>query len=75
MPHLMNCPHSPNGWCLDCVKEEHDKSEATIEDLMAVCERQKKELLIRRNRELNLWRKDKKLRDAFEEWIEDGAED
>ncbi len=21
MPHLMNCPHSPDGWCLDCVKE------------------------------------------------------
>lgn len=21
MPHLMNCPHSEDGWCLDCVKE------------------------------------------------------
>lgn len=21
MPHLMNCPHDPDGWCLDCVKE------------------------------------------------------
>ena len=21
MPHLMNCPHSERGWCLDCVKE------------------------------------------------------
>lgn len=19
MPHLMNCPHSDDGWCLDCV--------------------------------------------------------
>lgn len=19
MPHLMNCAHSPDGWCLDCV--------------------------------------------------------
>lgn len=19
MPHLMNCAHSPTGWCLDCV--------------------------------------------------------
>lgn len=19
MPHLMNCGHIPNGWCLDCV--------------------------------------------------------
>ena len=21
MPHLMNCPHSEDGWCLNCVKE------------------------------------------------------
>lgn len=21
MPHLQNCEHSPNGWCLDCVKK------------------------------------------------------
>ena len=20
MPHLMNCPHSAEGWCLECVK-------------------------------------------------------
>ena len=26
MPHLMNCSHSPDGWCLDCVKEEWDKN-------------------------------------------------
>lgn len=24
MPHLMNCPHSEDGWCLDCVKELWD---------------------------------------------------
>jgi hypothetical protein len=23
MPHLMNCPHSPNGWCLKCVAQMH----------------------------------------------------
>jgi hypothetical protein len=23
MPHLMNCPHSEAGWCLDCVVEQH----------------------------------------------------
>jgi hypothetical protein len=22
MPHLMNCRHSEDGWCLDCVKEQ-----------------------------------------------------
>jgi hypothetical protein len=27
MPHLMNCPHSPDGWCLDCVKSVHDAAE------------------------------------------------
>lgn len=21
MPHLMNCPHDGNGWCLSCVGE------------------------------------------------------
>lgn len=24
MPHLMNCDHSSDGWCLDCVKELWD---------------------------------------------------
>lgn len=27
MPHLMNCPHSEAGWCLACVKQEHEKHE------------------------------------------------
>ena len=27
MPHLMNCDHSVDGWCLDCVKELHDEKE------------------------------------------------
>lgn len=22
MPNLMNCPHSPDGWCLECLKSE-----------------------------------------------------
>lgn len=25
MPHLMNCAHSNNGWCLECVKELYDE--------------------------------------------------
>jgi len=29
MPHLMNCVHSPDGWCLSCVKRMHER----IEDL------------------------------------------
>lgn len=28
MPHLMNCPHSSDGWCLECVKEMHDEFES-----------------------------------------------
>jgi len=27
MPHLMNCDHSDEGWCLDCVKQMHDELE------------------------------------------------
>ncbi len=30
MPHLMNCPHSEEGWCLSCVKELWEQG-ATIE--------------------------------------------
>ena len=32
MPHLMNCDHSEDGWCLDCVKRLHDESEKTRSD-------------------------------------------
>lgn len=34
MPHLMNCPHSTDGWCLECVKELHDEGEARYEDYL-----------------------------------------
>ncbi len=27
MPHLINCDHSDDGWCLDCVKRLHDEYE------------------------------------------------
>lgn len=27
MPHLMNCDHSHEGWCLECVKRLHDECE------------------------------------------------
>jgi hypothetical protein len=27
MPHLMNCPHSEDGWCLSCVKKQVDAAE------------------------------------------------
>lgn len=27
MPHLMNCGHSPDSWCLDCVRDMHDELE------------------------------------------------
>lgn len=27
MPHLMNCSHSPDGWCLECVKELWEERE------------------------------------------------
>lgn len=38
MPHLMNCQHSGDGWCLDCVKELHDEKERLQEAMrMARC--------------------------------------
>ncbi len=27
MPHLMNCPHMADGWCLDCVVAQHGEIE------------------------------------------------
>lgn len=39
MPHLMNCSHSDEGWCLGCVKEQNEELEALREVLYSVCER------------------------------------
>lgn len=36
MPHLMNCSHSSDGWCLDCVKELHDECQAWKDKLQEV---------------------------------------
>ena len=36
MPHLMNCSHSGDGWCLDCVKklwEENDQARQRLENV------------------------------------------
>lgn len=30
MPHLMNCSHSCDGWCLECVKDMQNKYELSI---------------------------------------------
>ena len=41
MPHMMNCPHTGSGWCLDCVKEQGDRlarQAAVIEKLRAAAE-------------------------------------
>lgn len=35
MPHLMNCGHSDEGWCLDCVKAMHDETGMTLRDYFA----------------------------------------
>lgn len=32
MPHLMNCEHLADGWCLDCVGALHAKAERLEED-------------------------------------------
>ena len=33
MPHLMNCSHSPDGWCLDCVGNLQAENEALDTEL------------------------------------------
>ena len=27
MPHLMNCSHQGDGWCLACVRKLHERNE------------------------------------------------
>jgi hypothetical protein len=36
MPHLMNCPHAEEGWCLNCVKELHERSEKYFGFVVAI---------------------------------------
>lgn len=36
MPHLMNCEHSDDGWCLGCVNDLHarcERAEAVVASL------------------------------------------
>lgn len=35
MPHLMNCAHDENGWCLDCVETLWNKTQIPPEMLTA----------------------------------------
>lgn len=30
MPELMNCPHDPEGWCLDCLKTMVSRDEVAV---------------------------------------------
>ncbi len=36
MPHLMNCSHSDDSWCLDCVKQLYDEDQAKIKRLQGI---------------------------------------
>ena len=36
MPHLMNCSHSGEGWCIKCVSLEHDLNEDRVNHLLTV---------------------------------------
>lgn len=35
MPHLMNCDHSDDGWCLDCVKKLWDHAQFVANQAIA----------------------------------------
>lgn len=36
MPHLENCRHDEDGWCLTCVKEQWEELQRTKEELQQV---------------------------------------
>lgn len=49
MPHLMNCPHDDDGWCLTCVAAQHDKleeAERLVEDAVARLKAVREELTL-----------------------------
>lgn len=33
MPHLMNCDHICNGWCLECVNEMHKELDTAKDEV------------------------------------------
>ena len=35
IPNMMNCPHQGDGWCLDCVREEWERTEAVQAEMRA----------------------------------------
>lgn len=38
MPHLMNCSHSEDGWCLKCVKEQWQEMQFVKDVLGVTCD-------------------------------------
>jgi len=48
MPHLINCPHSDDSWCLTCVKELYEETERMNDEI-----RKKNELIIKLSKYLN----------------------
>ena len=38
IPHLMNCSHIADGWCLDCVKALYDKLKSRVPVRCKVCD-------------------------------------
>lgn len=52
MPHLMNCSHSGEGWCIPCVKEAHEKYQKNIVKFMFENE-QKDETIANLEKELD----------------------
>lgn len=45
MPHLMNCDHSEEGWCLGCVKKLHDDKEYAMFQQLEIAIRQKRAVM------------------------------
>lgn len=45
MPHLMNCPHSCDSWCLDCVKELYDDFTVQVSQMREVLKSCEKKLI------------------------------
>jgi prefoldin subunit 5 len=47
MPHLMNCAHSEDGWCLDCVWAvwaEHEGQLSSLRQQITAIRQQRNEL-------------------------------
>ena len=60
MPHLMNCEHADDGWCLECVQRLGEERQAMLQELRNIA-----------NADPSTW--EPEVRHLFREWAQSRA--